>query len=57
MGCVDLTIPQMRVRNAERQLARAEAAEDHYAIAAAKVALQQAQAHLAAYGPRKGTGD
>ena len=48
---VDLTanLLAVRVRNAEKALLRAAAAEDHYAIAAAKVTLQQAKEQLERY--------
>ena len=56
---VDLTanLLAVRVRNAEKALHRAKAAGDTYATAAAKVALQQAQEHLAKYGAGKANGD
>jgi hypothetical protein len=56
---VDLTgnLLAVRVRNAEKALLRARAAEDHYAEAAAKVAFQQVREQLAKYGAGKATGD
>jgi hypothetical protein len=51
MNVVDLTIGllKVRVKNAEKALQRAKAAEDHYAEAAAKVALQQVREQLEKY--------
>ena len=48
---VDLTrnILAVRVKNAEKQLLRAQGAEDHYGVAAAKVALKRALEELEAY--------
>jgi hypothetical protein len=59
VSVIDLTIGLLRVRlaNAEKAVLRAQAAQDHYAEAAAKVALQQAQEHLAKYGAGKANGD
>jgi hypothetical protein len=59
MNVVDLTIGLLRVRvaNAEKTLLRARAAQDHYAEAAAKVALAKAQEQLASYGAEKSGGD
>jgi hypothetical protein len=37
------------VQNAEKALLRAEAAQDHYAIASAKVTLQQVKEQLERY--------
>jgi hypothetical protein len=51
VNVVDLTIGllKVRVKNAEKQLLRAQAAQDHYAEAAAKVALQQVREQLERY--------